>query len=61
MYKNIAVAYDESPEAGRALIAAIGLTKCLGAGLHSVTVMAGLPAYTAFATGTDPGLLVNPR
>jgi nucleotide-binding universal stress UspA family protein len=59
MYKNIAVAYDESPEAGRALIAAVGLAKCLGAGLLSVTVTASLPAYTAFATGADPALMVT--
>lgn len=59
MYKNIAAAYDESPEAGRALIAAISLAKCLGAGLHSVTVMASLPAYTAFAPGADADLQVS--
>lgn len=59
MYKNIAVAYDESPEAGRALITAIGLAKCLGTGLHSVTVMTSLPPYTAFATVADPALLVT--
>jgi nucleotide-binding universal stress UspA family protein len=59
MYKNIAVAYDESPEAGRALIAAIGLANCLGARLHTITVMANLPVYTAFATGADPALLVT--
>jgi hypothetical protein len=56
MYKNTAVAYDESPEARRALIAAIGLAKCIGDGIHSVTVMASLPAYTAFATDADPDL-----
>jgi len=59
MYKNIAVAYDESPEAARALIAAIGLAKCLGAGLHLVTVMEKLPTYTAYATGADPALMVT--
>jgi nucleotide-binding universal stress UspA family protein len=58
MYKDIAVAYDESPEAGRALAAAIHLAKALGAGLQTITVMEKLPAYTAFATGTDAALTV---
>jgi nucleotide-binding universal stress UspA family protein len=58
MYKNIAVAYDESPEAGRALAAAIHLAKTLGVGLQTITVMEKLPAYTAFATGADPALTV---
>jgi nucleotide-binding universal stress UspA family protein len=57
MFKNVAVAYDESPEAGRALAAAIQLAKTLGVGLHAVTVMEKLPAYTAFATGADPAML----
>ncbi|MGA2671731.1 MAG: universal stress protein [Terracidiphilus sp.] len=57
MFKNIAVAYDESPEACRALTAAIHLAKTLGAGLESVTVMEKLPAYTAFATSADPAML----
>ena len=58
MYKNIAVAYDESPEAGRALASAIRLAKTLGVGLQTITVMEKLPAYTAFATGTDASLAV---
>jgi nucleotide-binding universal stress UspA family protein len=57
MFKKIAVAYDESPEAGRALEAAIHLAKTLGVGLQSITVMEKLPAYTAFATGADPAML----
>lgn len=59
MYKKIAVAYDESPEAGRALAAAIELAKALGTGLQAVTVMEKLPAYTAFATGVDPSLALT--
>ena len=57
MFKNIAVAYDESPEAGRALAAAIHLAKTLGVGLQTITVMERLPAYTAFATNADPAML----
>jgi nucleotide-binding universal stress UspA family protein len=53
MYKNVAVAYDESPEASRALTAAIKLVKTLGIGLLAITVMEKLPAYTAFAAGAD--------
>lgn len=58
MYKNIAVAYDESPEAGRALATAIQLAKTLGIGLQTITVMEKLPAYTAFATSVDASLTV---
>jgi nucleotide-binding universal stress UspA family protein len=57
MFKNIAVAYDESPEASRALAAAIHLAKTLGVVLQTITVMEKLPAYTAFATGADPSML----
>ena len=58
MYKNIAVAYDESPEVGRALVAANHLAKALGVGLQTITVMEKLPAYTAFATGADASFAV---
>jgi nucleotide-binding universal stress UspA family protein len=57
MFKNIAVAYDESPEAGRALAAGIHLAKTLSLGLQTITAMEKLPAYTAFATSADPGML----
>jgi nucleotide-binding universal stress UspA family protein len=53
MFKKIAVAYDESPEAARALNAAIELAKTIGVGLLAITVMEKLPAYTAFAAGAD--------
>jgi nucleotide-binding universal stress UspA family protein len=54
MFKKIAVAYNESPEADRAFIAAIRLAKCLSAELSTITVVADLPAYTAFAGVADP-------
>jgi len=58
MFRNIAVAYNESPEARRALAAAIRLAKALGTGLHVITVMEKLPAYTALATGADVSIAV---
>jgi nucleotide-binding universal stress UspA family protein len=48
MFKNILVAYDGSPEAGRALIVGIQLAKSLKADLRTVYVYEKLPAY---ATG----------
>lgn len=57
MFKKIAVAYDDSPEAGRALTVAIQLGKTFGVGLETITVMEKLPAYTAFATGSDAVML----
>jgi nucleotide-binding universal stress UspA family protein len=53
MFTNIAAAYDESPEARRSLTAAIHLAKALGARLQTITVMEGLPAYTAYGTAAD--------
>ncbi|AXC13479.1 hypothetical protein ACPOL_4202 [Acidisarcina polymorpha] len=56
MFRKIAVAYNESPESERALLSAIRLTKSLAAELSTITVAADLPAYTAFASATDPDL-----
>ncbi len=56
MFKNVAVAYDDSPEASRALNKAIELAKTLGIGLTAITVMERLPAYTAFAAGADAAM-----
>ena len=56
MFKKITVAYNETPEAERALLSAIQLAKSLGAELRTVTVMADLPAYTAFAAASDPSV-----
>jgi nucleotide-binding universal stress UspA family protein len=54
MFSNIAVAYDESPESHRAMAAAFHLAKTLHVGLQAITVMEKLPAFTAFAAGSDP-------
>lgn len=59
MFRKIAVAYDESPEASRALATAIHLAKTLGVGLETITVMEKLPAYTAFATAAGASLAVS--
>jgi nucleotide-binding universal stress UspA family protein len=56
MFKKITVAYNETPEAERALLAAIQLAKSLGAELRTVTVMADPPAYAAFVAAGDPSL-----
>jgi nucleotide-binding universal stress UspA family protein len=56
MFQRIAVAYNESAEAQRAFAAAIQLAKIMGAELQTITVMADLPAYTAFAGIADPSL-----
>jgi nucleotide-binding universal stress UspA family protein len=47
MFKKILVAYDGSPEAGRALIVGIQLAKNLKADLRTVYVYEKLPAYVA--------------
>lgn len=49
MFRRIMVAYDESPEAGRALQVAIELAKVLGAELTVVTILEPLPTYFSFA------------
>ena len=47
MFKRILVAYDGSPESGRALIAGIQLAKSLKSDLRTVYVNEKLPAYAA--------------
>jgi nucleotide-binding universal stress UspA family protein len=55
VYKRLMVAYDESPEAKRALTHAIELAKLMGAELRLVTVSEPLPAYVAYADVGFPG------
>jgi nucleotide-binding universal stress UspA family protein len=57
MFRNIAVAYDESPEAGRALATAIHIARSLNAELRTITVVEELPAYTAYGVAADPAVL----
>ena len=56
MFRKIAVAYNESPEAKRALVSAIQLAKHLNADVQVVTVMADLTSYTAYAVAADVSL-----
>jgi nucleotide-binding universal stress UspA family protein len=56
MFQRIVVAYNESPEAKRALASGMELAKSLNAQLHIVTVMADLPVYAAYAAAADPSL-----
>jgi nucleotide-binding universal stress UspA family protein len=53
LFKKIIVAFDESPEAGRALDSAMALAHSLGSALHTVTVVKPLPPYMAYAEATD--------
>ena len=55
MYKRLIVAYDESPEANRALTRAIEMAKLMEAELRLVTVSEPLPAYVAYADVGFPG------
>lgn len=54
MFRKIMVALDESPEADKALQAAIGLARALPAELSAVTVIEPPPAYYSFAVAAHP-------
>jgi nucleotide-binding universal stress UspA family protein len=56
MFQKIVVAYNESPVARRALVSGIELAKRLNAQIHIATIMADIPAYTAYAVAADPSL-----
>ena len=63
MFKKILVAYDGSPEAGRALIVGIQLAKSLKADLSTIYVFEKLPAYAAgyMDLGVNGASIVLPR
>jgi nucleotide-binding universal stress UspA family protein len=63
MFKKILVAYDGSPEAGRALIVGIQLAKSLNADLRTVYVYEKLPAYAVgyMDLGVNGASIVLPR
>jgi nucleotide-binding universal stress UspA family protein len=56
MFHKIMVAYDDSPEAGRALRLSIELAKALRAELSLVTVLEPLPSYYSFAMSAVPAV-----
>jgi nucleotide-binding universal stress UspA family protein len=63
MFKRILVAYDGSPESGRALIVGIQLAKNLKADLRTVYVYEKPPAYAAgyMDVGLNGASIVLPR
>lgn len=64
MFKRIAVAFDESPEAGRAFRSALTLAQLTGAELYLITVIEGLPPYIGYVSAgmpEVPGLLKADR
>jgi nucleotide-binding universal stress UspA family protein len=61
VYNKIAIAYDGSGEADRALTSSITLAKSLGAELLIITVLKDLPVYAGYAEALDPAVahLIN--
>jgi nucleotide-binding universal stress UspA family protein len=55
MFKRIVVAYDESPESGRALLAGIHLAKSLSAELRVVAVQERQPLIAVYSEVGAPG------
>jgi nucleotide-binding universal stress UspA family protein len=55
MFNKILVAYDESPESGRALLTGIRLAKSLNAELRAVSVQENLPPYAGYIDAAAPG------
>lgn len=64
MFKKIAVAFDESPEAERAFRCALDLAKFASAELCLITVIEAFPAYIGYVSASSPDvtrLLVEER
>jgi nucleotide-binding universal stress UspA family protein len=64
MFKKIAVAFDESPAAGRAFRSGLDLAKLTGAEVTVVTVIEDLPPYISYVSAVAPDvpvLLKNQR
>jgi nucleotide-binding universal stress UspA family protein len=55
MFNKILVAFDESPESGRALLTGIHLAKTLNAELKTVSVQEKLPPYAGYIDAEVPG------
>jgi nucleotide-binding universal stress UspA family protein len=54
MFARIAVAYDESAEAGRAFRSALDLAKLLDSEVYIVTVVEDLPPYVGYISAAAP-------
>lgn len=64
MFKKIAAAFDESPEAARAFRSALDLSKLVSAELTLITVIENLPSYISYVSAVAPDvpiLLKNQR
>jgi len=61
MFKKIAVAFDESPEAGRAFRSALTLAKFSSAQIHLITVLENFPAYMSYVASFAPDVPVMLR
>ena len=64
MFKKIAVAFDESPEAERAFRSAVELARFASAELCLITVIEAFPAYIGYVSASSPDvthLLVDER
>src|ERR1700741_4468150 len=55
MFSKILIAYDESPESGRALLTGIQLAKSLNAELRAVSVQENLPPFAGYIDAEVPG------
>jgi len=61
MFKRIAVAFDESPQAGRAFRSALDLARMFGSEVFLVTVVEELPPYIGYVSAAAPDVLTKLR
>ena len=61
MFKNIAVTFEEYPEAKRAVQSALELAQRLGASLTVLVIAEPLSAYPSFTVSANPPALQTPR
>ncbi len=54
MFKKIAVAFDESPEAEHAFRSALDLAKLVGGEVFLITVIENQPAYMSYVSAVAP-------
>jgi len=54
MFKKMAVAYDESPEAARAFRSALDLAKLFSSELYIITIVEDLPPYIGYISAVAP-------
>ena len=54
MFRKIAVAFDEAPEAQRAFLSALEMAKLSGGLVSLITVVEKLPAYVSYVSAVAP-------